>query len=102
MADARRSPKGDTFSGANPRQPYRIQSSPSLAAGSWTDFTNVTYTGPILINDTSSILTTFTIFACFSRLNRKHQGYRYWCSVMMATLFGNMHRARRLSKKYLR
>jgi hypothetical protein len=29
----------------------------SLAAGSWTDFTNFTYTGPSVITDTSTIAT---------------------------------------------
>ena len=35
-------------------QPYRIQTSPSLAAGSWTDFTNFTYTWPVVISDPSA------------------------------------------------
>ncbi len=35
-----------TFVGASIGQSYRIQTSPSLAANSWTDFTNFTYTGP--------------------------------------------------------
>ena len=38
-----------TFLDATIGQPYRIQTSPSLAAGSWTDFTNFTYTAPIAI-----------------------------------------------------
>ena len=40
-----------TFSDATVGQPYRIQTSPSLAAGSWSDLTNFTYTGPIVIAD---------------------------------------------------
>ena len=44
-----------TFSDATLGQPYRIQTSPSLEAASWTDFTNFTYTGPILFNDTSAV-----------------------------------------------
>jgi hypothetical protein len=43
-----------TFSDATLGQPYRIQSSPSLAAGSWTNFTNFTYTGPMVISDPSA------------------------------------------------
>ncbi len=38
-----------TFLDASVGQPYRIQTSPSLAAGSWTDFTNFTYTVPVVI-----------------------------------------------------
>ena len=38
-----------TFLDASVGQPYRIQTSPSLAAGSWTDFTNFTYTAPVVI-----------------------------------------------------
>ena len=38
-----------TFLDASVGQPYRIQTSPSLAVGSWTDFTNFTYTAPIVI-----------------------------------------------------
>jgi hypothetical protein len=40
-----------TFLDATVGQPYRIQSSPSLAVGSWTDFTNFNYTAPIVITD---------------------------------------------------
>ena len=43
------------FRDATPGQPYRIQTSPSLGAGSWTDFTNFTYTNPLLLNDTSAV-----------------------------------------------
>ncbi len=39
------------FSNAAIGQTYRIQTSPSLAGGSWTDFTNFTYTGPMVIGD---------------------------------------------------
>jgi hypothetical protein len=46
------------FSGATIGQPYRIQTSSSVAAGRWTDFTNFTYTGPITITDTSAGATT--------------------------------------------
>jgi len=42
------------FSGATIGQPYRIQTSPSLEVGSWTNLTNFTYTGPIVITDTSA------------------------------------------------
>jgi hypothetical protein len=43
-----------TFSDATLGQPYRFQTSPSLAVGSWSDFTNFTYTGPIVITDTAA------------------------------------------------
>jgi hypothetical protein len=43
-----------TFRDATPGYSYRIQTSPSLAAGSWTEFTNFTYTGPIPLTDTST------------------------------------------------
>jgi trimeric autotransporter adhesin len=36
-------------------QDYRIQTSPSLAPGSWTDLTNFTYSGPTAINDSAAI-----------------------------------------------
>jgi len=39
-----------TFLDGSVGQPYRIQTSPSLAAGPWTDFTNFTYTIPVVIN----------------------------------------------------
>jgi hypothetical protein len=45
---------GCTFSDATIGQTYRIQTSPSLAVGSWTDFTNFTYTGPMVISDPSA------------------------------------------------
>ena len=40
-----------TFLDATVGQPYRIQTSHSLAAGSWIDFTNFTYTAPTVITD---------------------------------------------------
>jgi len=43
-----------TFSEATPGEAYRIQASPVLPAGSWTDLTNFTYTGPITITDSST------------------------------------------------
>ena len=43
------------FSEATLGHEYRIQTSPSLAVGSWTDFTNFSYTGPILFKDTSAV-----------------------------------------------
>ncbi|NOS69149.1 MAG: hypothetical protein HOP33_04385 [Verrucomicrobia bacterium] len=39
-----------TFLDGSVGQPYRIQTSPSLAAGSWIDFTNFTYAVPVVIN----------------------------------------------------
>jgi hypothetical protein len=45
---------GCTFSDATIGESYRIQSSPSLAVGNWTDFTNFTYTGPMAISDPSA------------------------------------------------
>jgi len=47
-----------TFLDATPGEPYRIQSSPSLATASWTDFTNFVYAGPVVITDASAIGTT--------------------------------------------
>ena len=44
-----------TFSGAIVGQHYRIQTSTTLAAGSWTDLTNFIYTGPIAIADPSAV-----------------------------------------------
>jgi hypothetical protein len=35
-------------------QPSHIQRSPSLTAGSWTDLTNFTYAGPIVVSDPSA------------------------------------------------
>ena len=43
-----------TFLDASIGQPYRIQTSPSLTPPSWTDFTNFTYAGPVLIADISA------------------------------------------------
>lgn len=40
-----------TFAGGTPGYPYRIQTSPSLLLGSWTDLTNFTYGGPITVTD---------------------------------------------------
>jgi polyhydroxybutyrate depolymerase len=40
-----------TFRDAAVGQRYRIQMSASMLPGSWTDLTNVTYTGPIVIKD---------------------------------------------------
>jgi hypothetical protein len=45
---------GCTFSDGTLGQAYRIQTSPSLAGGSWTNFTNFTYTGPMVIRDRSA------------------------------------------------
>ena len=45
------------FSDATPGQPYRIETSTSLAVGSWTDFANFTYSGPIVIHDASAVST---------------------------------------------
>jgi hypothetical protein len=39
------------FRDATPGQPYRIQFSPSLAEGSWTDWMNFNYTGPMALTD---------------------------------------------------
>ena len=44
-----------TFSDATIGQTFRIQTSPSLALGSWTNLTNFTYSGPIFISDTSAL-----------------------------------------------
>jgi hypothetical protein len=47
-----------TFGDATVGQPYRIQTCPSLAAGSWSDLTNFTYTEPVVITDASANPTT--------------------------------------------
>ncbi len=44
-----------TFRDATPGLGYRIQSSASLLPGAWIDFTNFTYTGPIVMSDTSNV-----------------------------------------------
>jgi hypothetical protein len=44
-----------TFIGAIVGQPYRIQTSTNLAAGSWSDLTNLIYTGPTIITDPSAL-----------------------------------------------
>ena len=51
-----------TFSDGSLGQPYRIQTSPSLAGDSWTDLTNFTYAGPTIITDTSAVSTTNTFY----------------------------------------
>jgi hypothetical protein len=43
-------------------QSYRIQTSPSLSTGNWTDFTNFTYTAPIVITDASALSGTNKFF----------------------------------------
>lgn len=44
-----------TFKDGSVGQPYRIQTSSSMAAASWTDLTNFTYTSPIVITDPSPV-----------------------------------------------
>jgi hypothetical protein len=51
-----------TFLDASVGQLYRIQTSPSLAVGDWTDFTNFTYTTPIVITDASALSGTNKFF----------------------------------------
>jgi hypothetical protein len=51
-----------TFSDGTIGKPYRIQTSPSLAGGSWTDLTNFTYAGPTVITDASAVSTTNTFY----------------------------------------
>jgi hypothetical protein len=51
-----------TFLDASVGQPYRIQSSPSLAVGPWTDLTNFTFTGPIVITDDAAVSATNTFY----------------------------------------
>jgi hypothetical protein len=50
------------FSDGTLGQPYRIQTSPSLAGGSWTDLTNFTYAGPTVIFDASAISAARTFY----------------------------------------
>ncbi len=40
---------------ATPGQPYRIQTSPSLPDGGWTDLTDFTYSVPVVITDPSAV-----------------------------------------------
>ena len=55
-----------TFSDATPGQPSRIQTSFTLAAGSWTDFTNFTCTGPIVITEPSAVAVTKKFYRAVS------------------------------------
>jgi hypothetical protein len=55
-----------TFSDATAGQPYRIQTFSSPAIGSWTDFTNFTYTGPIVITDTANVARTNKFYRAVS------------------------------------
>ena len=48
-----------TFSGGTPGYPYRVQTSPSLLPGSWTDLTNFTYGGPITVTDPGTAKSRF-------------------------------------------
>ena len=50
------------FSDGSLDQPYRIQTSPSLSPGSWTDFTNFTYTLPVAITDSPVVSGTNKFF----------------------------------------
>jgi hypothetical protein len=43
-----------TFSEGSIGQPYRVQSAPTPGTDGWTDFTNFTYTGPVVITDSSA------------------------------------------------
>jgi hypothetical protein len=43
-----------TFLDASVGRPYRIESSPSLSATNWSNYTNFTYTGPIVITDSDA------------------------------------------------
>lgn len=53
-----------TFSDATAGQQYRIQTSPSLAPAAWADFTNFTYTAPIIITvPTSGAVTNIFVRA---------------------------------------
>lgn len=55
-----------TFSDATFGEPYRIQTSPTLAADSWSDFTNFIYAGPIVITDSSAVVTTNQFYRAVS------------------------------------
>lgn len=54
------------FGNATLGKPYRIQTSPSLDAGSWTDFTNFIYTGPSILTDTSAVAAPSTFYRAVS------------------------------------
>lgn len=51
-----------TFLEASVGKPYRIQSSPSLSPPNWTDFTNFTYSGPIVFTDATVVNGTNKFF----------------------------------------
>jgi hypothetical protein len=51
-----------TFSDGTSGQPYRIQASPSLVTGPWTDLTNFIYAAPLVITDASAVSTTTTCY----------------------------------------
>jgi len=51
-----------TFSDATVGEPYRIQAASAPGTGSWTDFTNFTYAGPIVITDPSASSTSNRLF----------------------------------------
>jgi polyhydroxybutyrate depolymerase len=55
-----------TFRDAAVGQRYRIQTSTSLLPGSWTDFTNVIYTGPVVLTDNSATATTAKFYRAIS------------------------------------
>jgi trimeric autotransporter adhesin len=55
-----------TFLDAAVGQSYRIQTSPSLAPESWTDFTNFTYTAPIVLTDSLAGSVTNRFFRAVS------------------------------------
>jgi hypothetical protein len=55
-----------TFSEGTVGQAYHIQTSPSLAAGTWADLTNFTYSVPIVIIDSSSQATPMKFYRAAS------------------------------------
>jgi len=54
------------FRDATPGQPYRIQTSTSLAEASWTDWMSFNYTGPMLLTDLGAAETTNKFYRAIS------------------------------------
>ena len=54
------------FRDATVGKPYRIQTSPSLAEGSWVDWLNFNYTGPVLLTDLGALDSTNKFYRSIS------------------------------------
>jgi hypothetical protein len=54
------------FRDATPGKPYRIQTSASLVPGSWVDWMNFNYTGPMLLTDLGAVESTNKFYRAIS------------------------------------